>query len=161
MYSIRHASCLIGHKARYPSVHSAQREVLYNIYVHVLRTLIRHDVSNLCHHDMLIYVSTLSYVMSKLGWRIIHTQLTPRHTHTMPAHGSSHHGWRIIHTQCRHTAAHTTGGESYTHNASTRQLTPRMENHTPSLATATLNQRTMRKPSPAVLLRSLLLVLVV
>ena len=32
--------------------------------------------------------------------------------HTMPAHGSSHHGWRII-----------------TDNASSRQLTPRVENN--------------------------------
>ena len=47
----------------------------------------------------------------------------------MPAHGSSHHGWRIIDRQCRLTAPHTTGGEYFTHNAGSRQLTPRVENN--------------------------------
>ena len=52
----------------------------------------------------------------------------------MPTHGN---GRRIIHKQCRLTAAHATGGEYFTHNAGSRQLTPRVENnHTPCRLTA-------------------------
>ena len=91
---------------------------------HVMGAKADHTTLQCCHSH------ACSSILSTTTDKAAHTHCLFTNIQLTPQEDSTH----AVYTPCRHTAAHTTGGEYFTDNAGTRQLTPRVENNSQTMS---------------------------